>query len=658
MSMNSSPVPSSGQDDTNPASGGQKSIFYLVGLIGLCALAAAGFFLVSYLFRAKEAYVPPPPPPPVKEREAFPVPKVVFTNVTDSAGLAFTHYNGSAGNKLLPETMGGGVCVIDYDGDGLQDILFVSSCPWPGHKGPDQPAASCLTLYRNKGDGTFENVTAAAGLTITMYGMGACAGDIDNDGYPDLFITGIGGCKLFRNVPGDGGKRKFVDATTASQIKSSGQWPGQLSADEFLKLKEPIEFATSATFFDYDGDGKLDLFVCRYVTWSPAIDLSINANLTGVGRAFLPPQQFEGSQCLLYRNIGDGKFQDVSESAGIKVFDPVINAAARPVAKSLGVVVCDVDGDGWPDLIVANDTVRNFFFHNVPAPGGGRKFEEDGLSVGVAYAEGRARGAMGIDWGEYLPGKNSAVIANFANEPLTFLTMTDSKKIHFRDSALPVGLSGPSRFWLKFGTFFFDYDLDGRLDLLVCNGHLEPDIAKVQDGQLYAQPPQLFWNTGDEARVFEPVTSKDSGEDLFKPLVGRGSAYLDFNGDGALDVILVENNGRARLLRNDTKLGNKYIRLTLVGDGNASNTSAIGAKVTVEAGGKTYHRDVAGARGYLSQSELPITVGLGSAEKVDKITVRWPGKDASSQVWTNLKADTRYTLRQGKAEAEIASSKK
>jgi enediyne biosynthesis protein E4 len=656
--MDTSPVPQSGQDDTSPVSTrGQRSLIHLGLVLGVCVVALGLYFGISYMLRPKVVIAPPPKSTPVDVRNTHPVPKGAFMDVTEKAGLAFTHYNGTSGKKLLPETMGGGVCVLDYDGDGHQDVLFVSSCPWPGHKGPDKPGASCLTLYRNKGDGTFEDVTAAAGLTVTMYGMGACAGDIDNDGYPDLFITGVGGCKLFRNVAGKDGKRKFVEAKDAG-IVCRGQWPGHLSAKEFLEWKEPIEFATSATFLDYDGDGKLDLFVCSYVTWAPAIDLAINSNLTGVGRAFLPPQQFEGSQCQLYRNLGNCKFQDVTEPAGIKVVDPVINAPARPVAKSLGVAVCDVDGDGWPDLIVANDTVRNFFFHNVPAPGGGRKFEEKGLFVNVAYAEGRARGAMGIDWGEYLPGKRGAVIANFANEPLTFLTMPDPKKIRFTDSALPVGLAGPSRFWLKFGTFFFDYDLDGRLDLLVCNGHLEPDIAKVQEGQLYAQPPQLFWNTGDEAHVFEPVTSKDAGEDLFKPLVGRGSAYLDFNGDGTLDVILVENNGSARLLQNDTKLGNKYIRLTLVGDGKTANTSAIGAQVTVEAGGKTYSRDVASARGYLSQSELPVTVGLGTTEKVDKITVRWPGKDAGTQVWTDLKANARYTLRQGKAEAETTDLKK
>jgi hypothetical protein len=594
--------------------------------------------------------------PKTQDRPAIPVPKVPFTDVTDAAKITFTHFNGATGKKLLPETMGGGVCVLDFDGDGWQDILFVRGCAWPGHPAPANLGPSCLTLYRNKHDGTFEDITAAAGLTTTFYAMGACSGDLDNDGFPDLLVTGIGGCKLYRNAAGEGGRRKFIDATAAAGIASRGAWPDSLSAEQFLASREPIEFATSATFVDYDGDGRLDLFVCHYVTWSPAADLSINATLSGIGRAYLPPQQFEGSQCALYRNLGNGKFADVSDAAGVTVVAPEgvgPGARKRPVAKSLGVSICDPDGDGWPDLLVANDTVRNFFFHNRPGPNGTRVFEEKGELVNAARAEGQVRGAMGIDWGEYLPGKRGAVIANFANEPITFLTVADASKPRFTDSALAVGLAGPSRFWLKFGTFFFDYDLDGRLDLLVCNGHLEPEIAKVQAGQQYPQPAQLFWNTGDPARVFEPVTAEAAGTDLIRPLVGRGCAYLDFDGDGDLDVVLVENNGRARLLRNDTKLGNKFVRLTLVGDGKTSNASAIGAQITIEAGGQTYHRDIAGTRGYLSQSELPLTIGLGSAGSIDKITVRWPGKEAAvPQVWTNLKANAAYTLRQGQSEPE------
>jgi hypothetical protein len=628
-------------------------------VVGLAVVGGGVYFARKYLSNDRNP-TRPPAGQAALERTAIPVPRVTFMDVTAAAGIAIEHYNGAAGSKLLPETMGGGVCVLDYDGDGWQDILFLSGCSWPGHPAPAKPLPSCLVLYRNTGKGTFEDVTTKAGLTTSMYAMGACSGDIDHDGFPDVFVTGVGGCRLFRNTATSSG-RKFEDITaSAGLLPTGGAWPATLSAEQFIKSQQPIEFPTTATFVDYDGDGKLDLFVCHYVKWSPAIDLSINATLTGIGRAYLQPQQFEGAQCRLYRNIDGQRFEDVTEAAGVKVVEKEGTAATareRPVAKSLGVVICDPDNDGWPDLLVANDTVRNFFFHNVAAPSGGRRYEEKGLFANAAYAEGKPRGAMGIDWAEYLPGKFGCVIANFANEPITFLTVADTnpQKLRFTDSALAVGLAGPSRRWLKFGTFFFDYDLDGRLDLLVCNGHLEPDIATVQKEQEYAQPAQLFWNTGDQQRLFEPVTAEQAGPDLFKPMVGRGCAYLDYDGDGDLDVILIENNGAARLLRNETKLGHQFVRLTLVGDGTTANTSAIGAKVTIEAGGQVYHREVAGARGYLSQSELPITVGLGSARSIDKVTVRWPGKDIPPQVWTNLQAGMRYTLRQGRPQAEVAS---
>lgn len=640
-----------------------KHLVSAVLVVGGLALAGIwGYYATKFLARPPTGSKPPEVAPAII-RTAIPVPKVVFTDVTAAAGITAAHYNGAAGNKLLPETMGGGVCVLDFDRDGRQDVLFLSGCAWPGHPEPKN-TGSCLILYRNKGDGTFEDATATAGLTTTMYAVGACAGDYDNDGFPDLFVTGIGGSRLYHNTEAGPGKRRFEDVTREAALHTaSGGWPGSLSAEQFVKLQEPVEFPSTATFVDYDRDGRLDLFVCHYVRWSPAIDLAIDATLTGIGRAYLQPQQFEGAQCRLYRNVDGKKFEDVTDTAGVKVVEKEgtdATARERPVAKALGVVVCDPDNDGWPDLLVANDTVRNFFFHNVPTSDGKRKYEEKGIFTNAAYAEGRPRGAMGIDWGEYLPGKFGAVIANFANEPLTFLTVADAnpQKLRFTDSALGLGLAGPSRFWLKFGTFFFDYDLDGRLDLLVCNGHLEPEIAKVQKEQMYAQPPQLFWNTGEQQRLFEPVSAEQAGADLFKPLVGRGCAYLDHDGDGDLDVILIENNGAARLLRNDNHLGHNYIRLTLVGDGKTTNTSAIGAHVTVEAGGNVYHRDVAGARGYLSQSELPVTVGLGQTQTIDKVTVRWPGKDVPPQVWTNLKANTAYTLRQGLPQAEVTAKPK
>ncbi len=280
-------------------------------------------------------------------------------------------------------------------------------------------------------------------------------------------------------------------------------------------------------------------------------------------------------------------------------------------------------------------------------------FEEKGLFANVAYADGRVRGAMGIDWGEYMPGKYGAVIANFANEPITFLTVADAAKLRFTDSGAGGRTLRPEPLLAEV-----------RHLLLRLRPRRPARPARLQrpprtrdhgraDGPAVRPAATTLLEHRRPAAAVRAGNGGSSGPDLFKPLVGRGCAYLDFDGDGDLDVVLVENNGHARLLRNDTNLGNKFVRLTLIGDGKTANASAIGAQVTVEAGGKTYRRDVAGARGYLSQSELPITVGLGSTETIDKVTVRWPGKDAGApQVWTNLKANTAYTLRQGQAEAE------
>jgi hypothetical protein len=589
-----------------------------------------------------------------KLSEGIRIPAVKYADITAKAGIRFQHTNGAFGKRLLPETMGSGVAFLDYDNDGLQDLLFVNSCYWPGYE--DSIPAPTLALYRNKGNGEFEDVTEKAGLALTIFGMGVTVGDYDNDGWPDVFITALGGNHLFHNVSDGQGRRRFEEVTHKAGVSGANDWP-RVKGDDFLKVRTPISFPSSAAFVDYDGDGLLDLFVCNYVTWSPGFDLGQPFQLKGGGRAFGPPTAFEGAQCILYRNLGNGRFEDVSAKAGIQVYEKEgvgEQARLRSIGKSLGVIACDVDGDGWPDLIVANDTVRNFFFHNK----GDGTFEEIGQMAGVAFAEGKARGAMGIDWAQYRPGRYAVLLANFADEPCTFLCLDERqrKQMLFSDVAMSEGVLGPSRLPLKFGTFFLDYDNDGRLDLLICDGHLEPEISSIQAGQSYEQPAQLFWNTGGKA-TFAPVSAKEAGADLFRPMVGRGSAYGDIDNDGCLDVVLTANGGRPRLLRNEGGSGNNWIRLVLEGDGKRSNRSAIGARVKLETEGKVQCREVVSARGYLSQSELPLTFGLGKAAKVDRITIQWPGKDGGQDVLTNLAINKIHHIKQSEAMNQAVTLK-
>ena len=543
--------------------------------------------------------VPPPqvsaPVAPIRPSvvETKALPDVKFVDITKDAGLTFVHVNGAAGAKLLPETMGSGVAFLDYDGDGDQDLLLVNSAHWPEQKSASEPTQA---LYRNDGHGRFEDVTKQAGLDKTLFGMGVAVGDYDNDGDPDVFLTALGGGHLFRN---DGGT--FRDVTEEAKAKASDGW------------------LTSACFFDMENDGDLDLFVCVYVAWSADFDRGQNFQLvgTGQGRAYGPPTAFGGSLCVLLRNEG-GTFADVSEAAGIRVRTPDHKA---PVGKSLGVAPHDVDGDGLVDLAVANDTVPNFLFHNL----GGGRFEEVGITSGIAFDQsGSARGAMGIDWADFKnDGSLGLAIGNFANEMTALYVTDDPTSLQFSDLANLYGLGAPTQPPLKFGLFFFDYDLDGRLDLLSANGHLESDIAKVQATETYEQSAQLFWNTGKAGRaLFALVGPENAGPDLFRPVVGRGSTYADIDGDGDLDVVLTVNGGPARLFRNEGGDKNHWIRLHLSGD--PSNRSAIGAKVTLKAGDRLVRRQLFPAKGYLSSVELPLTFGLGQAGRADEVTITWP----------------------------------
>ncbi len=551
--------------------------------------------------------VAPTKPPTVK---AETLPTVKFVDITKESGLSFVHTNAAMGEKLLPETMGSGVAFFDYDGDGDQDLFLVNSAPWPGGKSESKPTS---VLYRNDGKGRFEDVTKQAGLDRPVFGMGVAVGDYDNDGDSDLYLTAVGGGVLYRN---DGGK--FVDVTEEAKAKGSDGW------------------LTSAAFFDLENDGDLDLFICCYVAWSAEIDRGQNFQLagTGKGRAYGPPNAFQGAFCVLLQNDG-GKFTDISESSGIRVRTPDLKV---PVAKSLGVAPYDVDGDGLVDLAIANDTVPNFFFHNL----GGGKFEEMGQVTGIAFDQaGSARGAMGIDWAHFKNDQSLGLaIGNFANE-MTALYVTDEPpSLQFSDLANLYGLGAPTQPPLKFGLFFFDYDLDGRMDLLSTNGHLESDIAKVQASETYEQAAQLFWNTGQRGRaLFALVGAESAGPDLFRPIVGRGSAYADIDGDGDLDVVLTANGGPAHLFRNDGGDKNHWVRLLL--KGKTSNRSGIGAKVVLKTGEVEQRRQLFPAKGYLSSVEFPLTFGLGASPQADSVTITWPsgtktdlGKLEAGRVYT------------------------
>ncbi len=518
-----------------------------------------------------------------------------FTEITTEAGVRFVHENGAAGEKLLPETMGSGCAFFDFDNDGDQDILLVNCCRWPWD--PRVPAtAATLCLYANDGAGHFTDVTADAGLNVTLFGMGAAVGDYDNDGHVDLFISAVGPNRLFRNVGG-----RFEDVTQQAGVAGGEQ-----------------SWSSACSWLDYDNDGRLDLLVGNYVRWSPDIDRSQDFRLVGVGRAYGPPNSFEGAFPYLYHNEGQGRFRDVSQEAGLQVVNPNTGV---PAAKTLGVAPADIDGDGWIDVVLANDTVQNLVFHNQR----NGKFLECGAELGVAFdAGGNARGAMGIDAGYFRNDMSLAIaIGNFANEMTALYAALDGP-MRFVDIAVATGLGPETRLQLTFGVLFVDYDLDGRLDIAASNGHLESEINKVQVSQHYAQPAQLFWNCGPNSVCeFVPVPAEKCGADFVKPMVGRGSAMADIDGDGDLDLLLTAVGGPARLLRNDQQLGHRWLRFKLVG--RHANRDAIGAWVEVLSEGELLRRQVMPTRSYLSQSELPVTIGLGKRTRIDRVSVRWPG---------------------------------
>jgi enediyne biosynthesis protein E4 len=562
----------------------------------VAALGAAVLYLGAHRPRPaapfSEAKVQTPSP---VERAAVAPPAAQFVDVTAAAGIDFVHHNGAYGEKLLPETMGGGVAVIDVGNDGRADLLFVDSGSWPWKA--TAPQTPTLRLYRNDGHGHFHDATAGSGLeSVHLYGMGVAIGDFDNDGYDDIVVTGVGGIRLLHNLGGTG---RFEDVTRRAGIASG-----------------PEDWNTCAAFFDYNNDGLLDLFVGRYVRWSPQIDRKMDFRMTGIGRAYGPPTSFEGTFPRLFRNNGNGTFSEVTDKAGMRVLNP---ATGLPMAKSLGVLPIDLKGDGWMDLVVANDTVRNFLFLNQHDG----TFKEVGAESGLAYdVNGNARGAMGIDGAYYRNNQDLAInIGNFANE-MSALYVGDGPKLRFEDLAIVEGIGAATRQNLTFGVLFFDYDLDGRLDLFHVNGHIEDQINKVQSSQHYAQPMKLFWNCGASCpHSFVEVPPGQVGA-LSKAIVGRGAVYADLDGDGDLDLVVTQIGGPALVLRNGQASGNHWLRVRLEGAGKV-NRDAIGSTVELTADGVTQRREVMPTRGYLSQIERTLTFGLGQSTRVDRLQVHW-----------------------------------
>lgn len=519
-----------------------------------------------------------------------------FTDVTGAAGIKFVHNSGRAGKKYLPETMGSGCAFFDYDGDGWVDILLVNSKDWtPGAR------KSHAALYHNNHNGTFTDVTAGSGLDIEMYGLGVAIADYDNDGREDVYITALEGDHLFHNE----GNGKFRDVTKQSGIQNAN-------------------FGTSAAWFDYDRDGKADLFVANYVQWTVKGDLW--CSLDGATKSYCTPESYKGNSSKLYHNLGNGKFEDVTQKAGL----------GDPTSKSLGVAVIDYNNDGWPDLFVSNDTQPNKLYRN----NRNGTFSEEAVSAGVAFGEdGVARGAMGVDCSDYdRSGRQHMLVGNFSNQMLG-LYHNEGNNL-FVDEAPRSAVGRSSLLSLAFGVFFFDYDLDGYPDIFAANGHIDEEIGRVQPKIQYKEPPLLFHNDGKGK--FEDV-SKNVGPDFHRAIVGRGAAYGDFDHDGDPDILIATNHGPAYLFRNDGGNRNHWIHLKL--EGVQSNRSALGAAVTIDSASGKQTQTVHSGSSYCSQSDLALTFGLGKDDVIRAIDIQWPS--GKKDHFANVKANQFLKIREG-----------
>jgi hypothetical protein len=528
-------------------------------------------------------------------------PEVSFTDVTSSANVAFTNINGASPDKHLAETMGSGGAFVDFDSDGWADIFLVDG----GSIADPQVARRAQPrVLRNKRNGTFEDVTAASGIRQGVYGMGVCAGDVDNDGRIDLYVTGVGGNVLYRNR----GDFTFTDVTASAHVAGSG-------------------WSTSCAFADLDGDGDLDLFVTRYV------DVSRPEPFCGderaKRRAYCHPLALPPLSNLVFRNDGHGVFTDVSESTGI----------AKYRSNGLGVVISDLDGNGFPDIFVANDALPNYLFVNE----GGWQFTEAALAEGVAVADdGKARSGMGVDTGDYDgDGLLDLIVTNHEFEA-TSLYRNLGKRL-FAYATRESGIAAPTRPYVGFGVVLLDYDNDTRLDMAIVNGHVIDNTAMFRQGSTHAQPNLLLHNE-DGHRFLAAGTLPTRGNTPDK--VSRGLAAADFDNDGDMDLLVTNNGDRVDLLRNDVPGGGNArnsLHIQLVSRTSAPN--GIGARVVATVGSRTLVREVKAGSSYLSQSDVRVHIGLDQAAVVERLEVRWP--HGATEVFTNVAANQILTIRQG-----------
>lgn len=509
-----------------------------------------------------------------------------LVDVTARAGIHFTHVNGARGDKWMPETLGAGGGFLDYDGDGWLDIFLVNGRSWSGRE------STGSALYRNQGDGTFRDVSEETGADIEVYGMGAAFGDFDGDGDPDIYVTAVGANVLLRNDDG-----VFKDVTE------------QMGVDGNPEDRRDT-WSTGATWLDFDRDGDLDLFVCNYVRWTPETDLF--HTLDGTTKAYATPEVYEGDTCVLYQNEAGSVFSDVTRAVGLW----------NESGKALGVIVDDFNSDGWPDLIVTNDTEPNFYYLNM----GNGTFEDRGVRSGVAYdPTGRARAGMGLDVTDLDgDGKLAVAIGNFSQESASLYVQLEPEL--FQDRAPAMRLARPTLGSLTFGVRFADLNLDGWDDLILANGHIEPTISEVRTQITFAQPPQLFLRSG--TRFVD--SGEAAGPDFNRPLVGRGLAVGDYDRDGDADVLITTNGGTPRLFRTESPAEAGWVSLGLVGP--PANRQAIGAVVYVFSGDRRQRWYVTGSGSYLTQSETGRrSFGLGNLPAVDSVRVIWP--DGLVGVW-------------------------